>query len=309
MVLTPFTSKGVTDFVNNIKQATSAFLSYNSEQDNATLGSNDFYESIGGNNTTLKAYLKSLNGAEASMKGYIGYLAGAKLETLALQAGTVLLNAGLSFMATLIINKIVGAYQDYKQGLKDAADSAKQAATDFESAKTQMEEFTQSYHDLGDSAKWDTTSTEKAKSLQEQIIDLFKGQSSEMDDLLDKIDLANGKYEEQKQILSDIAIQNAKDKQSDLEANKINAMRDAQGTIGWVDKFIGNTGRYGELYGKEAEQAKYLASKGIGSAYGTDRRSDYNLGDFDYSKVNDVVAAYEKAGEAVAALQEKYTDE
>ena len=103
------------------------------------------------------------------MKGYIGYLAGAKAETLALQAGTVLLNAGLSFLATLIVNKLVGAYQKHQQGLKDAADSAKQAATDFESAKTQMEEFAQSYRDLGDSAEWDTTSMEKAKSLQEQI--------------------------------------------------------------------------------------------------------------------------------------------
>ncbi len=309
LVLTPFTSTGLEGFVSSIENATNAFGKYNSEQDNATLGSDAFYDTLSGTDENLKSYLKSLNGAEASMKGYIGYLAGAKLETLALQAGTVLLNAGLSFMATLIINKIVGAYQDYKQGLKDATDSAKQAATDFESAKTQMEEFAQSYCNLGDSAEWDTTSTEKAKSLQEQILELFKGQSSEMDDLLDKIDLANGKYEEQKQILSDIALQNAKDKQSDLEANKINAIRDAQNTIGWVDKFIGNTGRYGELYSKEAEQAKYLASKGIGTAYGTDKRSDYNLGNFDYSKVNDVVAAYEKAGEAVAALQEKYTDE
>lgn len=311
-VLTPFNTDSLTSFKNigsTIQKVTNACSGYNNAISSSVANGNAWATTVGAQNSNLGDYLKSLNGAKASMKGYIGYLAGAKLETLALQAGTVLLNAGLSFMATLIVNKLVGAYQKHQQGLKDAADAAKQAATDFESAKTQMEEFAQSYHDLGDSAEWDTTSTEKAKSLQEQILELFKGQSSEMDELLDKIDLANGKYEEQKQILSDIAVQNAKDKQSDLEANKINAMRDAQGTIGWVDKFIGNTGRYGELHGKEAEQAKYLANKGIGSAYGTDRRSDYNLGDFDYSKVNDVVAAYEKAGEAVAALQEKYTDE
>ena len=312
MVLTPFNTDSLTSFKNigsTIQKVTNACSGYNNAISSSVANGNAWATTVGAQNSNLGDYLKSLNGAKASMKGYIGYLAGAKLETLALQAGTVLLNAGLSFMATLIVNKLVGAYQKHQQGLKDAADAAKQAATDFESAKTQVEEFAQSYRDLGDSAEWDTTSTEKAKSLQEQILELFKGQSSEMDELLDKIDLANGKYEEQKQILSDIAVQNAKDKQSDLEANKINAMRDAQGTIGLVDKFIGNTGRYGELHGKEAEQAKYLASKGIGSAYGTDRRSDYNLGDFDYSKVNDVVAAYEKAGEAVAALQEKYTDE
>lgn len=311
-VLTPFNTDSLTSFKNigsTIQKVTNACSGYNNAISSSVANGNAWATTVGAQNSNLGDYLKSLNGAKASMKGYIGYLAGAKLETLALQAGTVLLNAGLSFMATLIVNKLVGAYQKHQQGLKDAADAAKQAATDFESAKTQMEEFAQSYRNLGDSAEWDTTSTEKAKSLQEQILELFKGQSSEMDELLDKIDLANGKYEEQKQILSDIAVQNAKDKQSDLEANKINAMRDAQGTIGWFDKFIGNTGRYGELHGKEAEQAKYLASKGIGSAYGTDRRSDYNLGDFDYSKVNDVVAAYEKAGEAVAALQEKYTDE
>lgn len=311
-VLTPFNTDSLTSFKNigsTIQKVTNACSGYNNAISSSVANGNAWATTVGAQNSNLGNYLKSLNGAKASMKGYIGYLAGAKLETLALQAGTVLLNAGLSFMATLIVNKLVGAYQKHQQGLKDAADAAKQAATDFESAKTQMEEFAQSYRNLGDSAEWDTASTEKAKSLQEQILELFKGQSSEMDDLLDKIDLANGKYEEQKQILSDIAVQNAKDKQSDLEANKINAMRDAQDTIGWVDKFIGNTGRYGELHGKEAEQAKYLANKGIGSAYGTDRRSDYNLGDFDYSKVNDVVAAYEKAGEAVAALQEKYTDE
>ena len=305
MVLTPFTSSGVSDFIDDIKQAASAFGKYNAEQDNATLGSDDFYNTIAEANVPLQTYLKSLNGAEASMKGYIGYLVGAKIETLALQAGTVLLNAGLSFMATLIINKIVGAYQDYKQGLKDAADSAKQAATDFESAKTQMEEFAQSYHDLGDSAEWDTTSTEKAKSLQEQILELFKGQSSEMDDLLDKIDLANGKYEEQKQILNDIALQNAKDKQSDLGQNLINAQRDAQKTIG----FLSNKGDYTDLRGNSAKEAHYLASQGIGSSYGNGNRADFYLGDFDFSNIDDVVAAYDKVNSAIDTLVANYDKE
>ena len=305
LVLTPFTSTGLEDFVSSIENATNAFGKYNSEQDNATLGSDAFYDTLSGTDESLKSYLKSLNGAEASMKGYIGYLAGAKLETLALQAGTVLLNAGLSFMATLIINKIVGAYQDYKQGLKDAADSAKQAATDFESAKTQMEEFAQSYHDLGDSAEWDTTSTEKAKSLQEQILELFKGQSSEMDDLLDKIDLANGKYEEQKQILNDIALQNAKDKQSDLGQNLINAQRDAQKTIG----FLSNKGDYTDLRGNSAKEAQYLASQGIGSSYGNGNRADFYLGDFDFSNIDDVVAAYDKVSSAIDTLVTNYDKE
>ena len=239
------------------------------------------------------------------MKGYIGYLTGAKLETLALQAGTVLLNAGLSFMATLIINKIVGAYQDYKHGLKDAADAAKQAATDFEESKTQMEDFSQSYRDLGDSAEWDTTSTEKAKSLQEQILDLFKGQSTEMDDLLDKIDLVNGKYEEQKKILDEISLQNAKDKQSDLATNLVNAQRDAQGTIG----ILGNKGDYTDLHGGSAKQAQYLASQGIGSAYGNGNRADYYLGNFDFSKIEDVVAAYDEVNKAIDTLVQHYSTE
>ena len=307
-VLTPFNTDSLTSFKNigsTIQKVTNACSGYNNAISSSVANGNAWATTVGTQNSNLGDYLKSLNGAKASMKGYIGYLAGAKLETLALQAGTVLLNAGLSFMATLIVNKLVGAYQKHQQGLKDAADAAKQAATDFESAKTQMEEFAKSYNELGDSAEWDTTSTEKAKSLQEQILDLFKDQSSEMDGLLDKIDLANGKYEEQKQILSDIALQNAKDKQSDLGQNLINAQRDAQSTIG----FLSNKGDYTDLRGNSAKEARYLASQGIGSSYGNGNRADFYLGDFDFSNIDDVVAAYDKVNSAIDTLVANYDKE
>ena len=304
-VLTPFNTDSLTSFKNigsTIQKVTNACSGYNNAISSSVANGNALVTTVGTQNSNLGDYLKSLNGAKASMKGYIGYLAGAKLETLALQAGTVLLNAGLSFMATLIVNKLVGAYQKHQQGLKDAADAAKQAATDFESAKTQMEEFAQSYRDLGDSAEWDTTSTEKAKSLQEQILELFKGQSSEMDDLLDKIDLANGKYEKQKQILNDIALQNAKDARSDLVTNKNNAKRDLENTVGP----LGNKGDFTELRGDSKKYAQALADAGIGSAYGNGR--DYYLGDFDFSKAQDVLAAYDKLNQAIEYLNNNFED-
>lgn len=302
MVLTPFTSSGVSDFIDDIKQAVSAFGKYNAEQDNATLGSDAFYNTIAEANVPLQTYLKSLNGAEASMKGYIGYLAEAKIETLALQAGTVLLNAGISFLATLLINKAIGAWQKYKEGISSSADAAKQAATTFKETKDQLTEYAQAYQELGDNADWDTTSTEKAKQLQEQILDLFKDQGGQMDDLLGKIDLQNGKYEEQKQLLNDIAIQNAKNARSDLVTNKTNAKKNLENTIGPLD----NKGDFTELRGDSKKYAKALADAGIGSSYGNGR--DYYLGDFDFSKAQDVLAAYQKINQAIEYLNNNFED-
>ena len=302
MVLTPFTSSGVSDFIDNIKQAVSAFGKYNAEQDNATLGSDAFYNTIAEANVSLQTYLKSLNGAEASMKGYIGYLAEAKIETLALQAGTVLLNAGISFLATLLINKAIGAWQKYKEGISSSADAAKQAATNFKETKDQLTEYVQAYQELGDNADWDTTSTEKAKQLQEQILALFKDQGGQMDDLLDKIDLQNGKYEEQKQLLNDIAIQNAKNARSDLVTNKTNAKKNLESTIGPFD----NKGDFTELRGDSKKYAQALADAGIGSSYGNGR--DYYLGDFDFSKAQDVLAAYQQINQAIEYLNNNFED-
>lgn len=302
MVLTPFTSSGVSDFIDYIKQAVSAFGKYNAEQDNATLGSDAFYNTIAEANVPLQTYLKSLNGAEASMKGYIGYLAEAKIETLALQAGTVLLNAGISFLATLLINKAIGAWQKYKEGISSSADAAKQAATNFKETKDQLTEYAQAYQKLGDNADWDTTSTEKAKQLQEQILALFKDQGGQMDDLLGKIDLQNGKYEEQKQLLNDIAIQNAKNARSDLVTNKTNAKKNLESTIGPFD----NKGDFTELRGDSKKYAQALADAGIGSSYGNGR--DYYLGDFDFSKAQDVLAAYQQINQAIEYLNNNFED-
>lgn len=302
MVLTPFTSTGLESFIGNIKNVTDAFGKYNSEQSNAVLGSDSFYDALSGTDSNLKDYLKSLNGAEASMKGYIGYLAEAKIETLALQAGTVLLNAGISFLATLLINKAIGAWQKYKEGISSSADAAKQAATNFKETKDQLTEYAQAYQELGDNADWDTTSTEKAKQLQEQILDLFKDQGGQMDDLLGKIDLQNGKYEEQKQLLNDIAIQNAKNARSDLVTNKTNAKKNLENTIGPLD----NKGDFTELRGDSKKYAQALADAGIGSSYGNGR--DYYLGDFDFSKAQDVLAAYQKINQAIEYLNNNFED-
>ena len=302
MVLTPFTSTGLESFIGNIKNVTDAFGKYNSEQSNAVLGSDSFYDALLGIDSNLKDYLKSLNGAEASMKGYIGYLAEAKIETLALQAGTVLLNAGISFLATLLINKAIGAWQKYKEGISSSADAAKQAATNFKETKDQLTEYAQAYQELGDNADWDTTSTEKAKQLQEQILDLFKDQGGQMDDLLGKIDLQNGKYEEQKQLLNDIAIQNAKNARSDLVTNKTNAKKNLENTIGPLD----NKGDFTELRGDSKKYAQALADAGIGSSYGNGR--DYYLGDFDFSKAQDVLAAYQQINQAIEYLNNNFED-
>ena len=285
-----------------IQKVTNACSGYNNAAKSSIVNGNAWATTIGMQNSTLGDYLKSLNGSQASMKGYIGYLVGAKLETLALQAGTVLLNAGLSFLATLLVNKVIGAWQKYKEGISSSADAAKQAATSFKETKNQLTDYAQAYQALGDNANWDTTSTEKAKQLQEQILELFKDQGGQMDDLLDKIDLQNGKYEEQKQLLNDIAIQNAKNARSDLVTNKTNAKKNLENTIGPLD----NKGDFTELRGDSKKYAQALADAGIGSAYGNGR--DYYLGDFDFSKAQDVLAAYQQINQAIEYLNNNFED-
>ncbi len=285
-----------------IQKVTNACSGYNNAAKSSIVNGNAWATTIGMQNSTLGDYLKSLNGSQASMKGYIGYLAGAKLETLALQAGTVLLNAGLSFLATLLVNKVIGAWQKYKEGISSSADAAKQAATSFKETKNQLTDYAQAYQALGDNADWDTTSTEKAKQLQEQILELFKDQGGQMDDLLDKIDLQNGKYEEQKQLLNDIAIQNAKNARSDLVTNKTNAKKNLESTIGPLD----NKGDFTELRGDSKKYAQALADAGIGSAYGNGR--DYYLGDFDFSKAQDVLTAYQQINQAIEYLNNNFED-
>ena len=285
-----------------IQKVTNACSEYNNAAKSSIVNGNALATTIGMQNSVLGDYLKSLNGSQASMKGYIGYLAEAKIETLALQAGTVLLNAGISFLATLLISKAIGAWQKYKEGISSSADAAKQAATNFKETKDQLTEYAQAYQELGDNVDWDTTSTEKAKQLQEQILDLFKDQGGQMDDLLGKIDLQNGKYEEQKQLLNDIAIQNAKNARSDLVTNKTNAKKNLENTIGPLD----NKGDFTELRGDSKKYAQALSDAGIGSSYGNGR--DYYLGDFDFSKAQDVLAAYQQINQAIEYLNNNFED-
>lgn len=239
----------------------------------------------------------------------------AKVATDGLKIATVAANFAFTALASLLISGAIKAWQAHKNALEEAAKEAKEAAAEVQKTKESFNELEEKYTTLAKNGKlnWDTSSYEEARSIQKEITDLLGNQNGEMNTLLGKLDLANGKYKEQKELLLEIAYENAKQNTTDLSANMTSAKNNLEkNTFGFWTKMFGTRGNntgfsmYNDL---DKSIADYLENTlHFGNTYG-ENGNMYTIGKIDWSNADELVELYNKLNPAIEKLIDKYKDE
>lgn len=185
-----------------------------------TTGFEDFQnldEAIRGSGTSFNDYIKYLSRSEDATEAF-------GLTTLYTRARVLLLNmalsTGLALAASLIVKKIAEA----SQSIETNATKSKEAADAAQSTTSSLKDLVSAYEELGDKSGWDAEDFDQAKDIQAEILDLAKEQGTLDEDKLGKLDLQNGRYEEQLGLLQDITAEQLEASRYELTQNK-----DAQG--------------------------------------------------------------------------------
>ena len=258
-------------------------------------------------NESLRNYLQNTTDGSASLKGYKSALNAAGISTDALRIKTVLLNSVIALGIGLFIQFAASAVSYAINHVEDAANAAGDAAAEVQKVNSNLQSYINEYNSLGDKANWNTSDTETAKNLNTEILDLLKNQGAEMDSLLAQLDLANGKYAEQKRILTDISLQQAKQDRgtySNNVASQGNLLTSKKNNVFYNNtKFAYATSQGGI----DKQMSKYLDAQGYGTNYTNSNGSgSFNFGSYDLSNADEVLRYYDNLNSAVNALAAAY---
>lgn len=180
-----------------------AIEDYNQVSD--TVGKNQMANAIEKTNSTLGKYLLNLDGAKASTAKYAGTLALATTKQIAFQAITATLNMGISMLASYALSKVISVISEIKQKATELAERNKQLA---EQNKQAAEQYKEEYKSLADLYKQYTqisSQTSLSASDKEKLIDIQKELIDTYGVEADKLDLINGKYEDNLAIIDEAA--------------------------------------------------------------------------------------------------------
>lgn len=259
----------------------------------------------------LAAYRTQASTAGLSTKQLITNLIKSKAEELGLAAATKILqaalvglNIALALGASYLISKGISAWQEYSQRIETAATKSKEAADAAKQTTSSLKELVDAYEELGDKSEWDSDSYNQAKDIQEQILDVLKDQNSAIEDKLGKIDLANGKYQEQLGILKDITAEQLRNEHSDLKQDVV-----AQGDL-LVKTAKKNTSQMAYVSGGANSSDGVMASKIANTISGTynSASGSFSLGSMDLNDPKSIAEWYDKINQALKIFSENSTE-
>lgn len=185
---------------------------------------NQCKEAANGARPSLSNLTTALIQSKVQAEGVEGATNKLSLSMLLLRARAILLNAALSAGIGFALSWITKKFVEYSQRIDTAVTKSKEAADAAQSTASSLKDLVSAYEELGDKSGWDTEDFDQAKDIQAEILDLAKEQGTLDENKLGKLDLQNGKYEEQLGILQDITAEQLEASRYELTQNK-----DAQG--------------------------------------------------------------------------------
>lgn len=169
----------------------------------------DLDESIRGSGTSFSDYIRYTSESEDATEAF-------GLATLYTKARVVALNMALSAGIGLVVSYFSKKIIEAAQRVDTLAESSKEAADAATSTTSSLKELVNEYEKLGKKSDWDADDMEQAQKIQDEILQLAKKQGTLDEDHASKIDLQNGKYEEQLGLLRDITKEQLKASRTDL---------------------------------------------------------------------------------------------
>lgn len=184
----------------------------------------DYNASLNGTKPSISNFITSLKQSKVNAEAAGEATEGFSLKLLALRAKALLLNAVLGVGIGLLVSWGTKKITEASQRVQNVATKSKEAADAAQSTTSSLKDLVSAYEELGDKSGWDTEDFDQAKDIQAEILDIAKEQGTLDENKLGKLDLQNGKYEEQLGILQDITAEQLEASRYELTQNK-----DAQG--------------------------------------------------------------------------------
>lgn len=204
---------------------------------------------------------------------------------VALRAGAMLLNVALNAIVSTVANFVITKFNEWRTAIETNAQKSKELSSS-------MTDLISQYKELGDKSGWDTDDFAQAKDLNAKILDLLKNQSTEMDEKLRKLDLENGKYQEQIDLLNELSI-------STLTQNKAD-----QGKLLEQTAKGKSSGQYVIGDSSDTDMANALGGKFGGSL--DSNTGVFNFGGFDPNDADSILTYYDKLSNALDYLGSNY---
>lgn len=202
-----------------------------------------------------------------------------------MKAATVALNVAVSTIAGMALNFVITKFNEWRTAIETNAQKSKELSSS-------MTDLISQYKELGDKSGWDTDDFAQAKDLNTEILDLLKNQSAEMDKKLRKLDLENGKYQEQIDLLNELSI-------STMTQNKAD-----QGKLLEQTAKGKSSGQYVIGDSSDTDMANALGGKFGGSL--DSNTGVFNFGGFDPNDADSILAYYDKLSNALDYLGSNY---
>jgi len=241
-------------------------------------------------NSAAEANKKPLGQFITNLIASQGKALAAAAATKVLQLAMTALNVAISMVVSYGITKLITHFQEAKQATQEMAQKSKETTDS-------LKDLVDQYKELGDKSGWDTDDFEQARDINDEILELFKDQKGEKLELLDKLDLENGKYEEQLQLLNDIAYAKANNNLADQNSaliDQASTMLDDNGGVGTP-----------VVSGDSKKMAKFLADNGIGTFNGL----SFSMYGYDASDPESILKFYDDMNKAVELLGNNFSTE
>lgn len=214
--------------VKNIKEIITEMQRYNQLLKAVSNDTKKFNISVNSNNESFKNYISGLNGASASLKGYTGYLITSTAKTALLTAGTIALNAALSFglsaaitIAIGAINKLIHAEEERNKKNQENIDKAQEETEKIQKRINTINELINAYKNLNDSDLSEEDKAQKQLELNIKLNEILKEHNIIIDSSLDTLDKKIEKLKEiEKQELRNEIISKRQELEAQKEANK-----------------------------------------------------------------------------------------
>ena len=208
----------------------------------------------------------------ASTTAYAGKLAWTTVQTIALEAATVVLNAAISMGLSLAITALVTAIDNWihaqekaieknnqlKQEAEDAASELNQEVTSIQDLTKEYKEFSDTMNRSKDKNKLvDTENVNKAYELQTKINDAIKDSGKQVQLVTEttnqygeKVKTVNSQYQDQLNLLRTIAFEKKQEEARELKAAMELAKANVVGVrtqdkTGWTDSYSNQLSRAG----------------------------------------------------------------
>ena len=231
------------------------------------------------------------------------------LQKFALDALHTALSLAKQALVALAVGIVVKKIQEWYKSVTEVDDKLIELADDMKEAGDKADELSSSisdlisqYEKLGDTDNWDTDDLEIAKNLNEEIVDTLKGQEGVSAALLYKLDLQNGKYQDQLNLLRQIQKEQLQAANSDLTDEKNSAadvLKDA------AKKKLDTNGTY--VFGSDRQMADLVQNAIGGASVDSTFYDFYQLGSVDLNDADSVLDYYNKLQNALSLLEGKYT--